>query len=122
MKVSTVINTNKELLVLGLIKLHIWEGAKIEDNFIKFCNKYEKINNLEQDLSKNEIRKYLKVYICSLQEMSNFKKFIKEIRFYSCQPRSFKQLMENEGIEEFKNEKELHAFILSVLIPIVNNI
>ncbi|WP_300869770.1 hypothetical protein, partial [uncultured Clostridium sp.] len=84
---------------------------------------WNKMQGVECDLNLNEIKAFYKKYIKNLQEINNFKSFIKEIRSQNCpSPRSFKKLMENEGIEEFKNEKELHAFILSVLIPIVNNI
>lgn len=123
MKKSYVIKTNVDRSILNLIKKYIWEDIEPKKSFIKTCEYWNKMQGVECDLNLNEIKAFYKKYIKNLQEINNFKSFIKEIRSQNCpSPRSFKKLMENEGIEEFKNEKELHAFILSVLIPIVNNI
>lgn len=120
LKLSSVIKANIELSILNTIKNYIWENKNIEESLKKECESWNKDNRgLEMDLNLSEIKSFYKEYINDLYDNNNFKSFIKEIRFYTKHPtpKSFKKLMENEGLEDFKTYKELHSFIINKVIP-----
>ena len=120
LKLSSVIKANIELSIINIIKNYIWKNKNIEELLKKECESWNKDNRgLEMDLNLSEIKSFYKEYINGLYDNNNFKSFIKEIRFYTKHPipKSFKKLMENEGLEEFKTYKELHSFIINKVIP-----
>ena len=124
MKLSFIIDTNKERVLLNTIKFNIWENKDIESDLLNRINKYSDYVNLgvEQDIDIKEIKVYFRNYANSLKDKNNFNKFIQSIRFTNNNIKGFNNLMECEGIEEFKSAKELHIFILNNVIPAVNKI
>ena len=122
MELSSVIKENKELMILNSIKFNIWENGDIRSNILKDCNDYNEnciAYGLEKDIELNEIKLFIEGYINSLKEKNNFNQFIKKIRFYNNNIKGFKKLMECEGLENFKSQKELYRFILNNVIPSV---
>lgn len=124
MKLSFIIDTNKERVLLNTIKFNIWENKDIESDLLNRINKYSDYVNLgvEQDIDIKEIKVYFKEYTNNLQNKNAFNLFIKRIKEQNNNIKGFNNLMECEGIEEFKSAKELHIFILNNVIPAVNKI
>ena len=124
MKLSFIIDTNKERVLLNTIKFNIWENKDIESDLLNRINKYSDYVNLgvEQDIDIKEIKVYFKEYTNNLQNKNAFNLFIKRIKEQNNNIKGFNNLMECEGLEEFKSAKELHTFILNNVIPAVNKI
>ena len=125
MKLSFVIDTNKEMIILNAVKGYIWDGEDITSYMLERCNRYDigALNlGLEPDMGINQIKSHFRNYANSLKDKNNFNKFIQRIRFINNNIKGFNNLMEREGLEEFKSAKELHTFILNNVIPAVNKI
>ena len=124
MKLTNVIEVNKERVLLNTIKFNIWENKDIESDLLNRINKYSDYVNLgvEQDIDIKEIKVYFKEYTNKLQNKKAFNLFIKRIKEQNNNIKGFNNLMECEGLEEFKSAKELHTFILNNVIPAVNKI
>ena len=125
MKLSCVIDTNKERIILNAVKSYIWDGEDITSYMTECCNRYDiraVSFGLEPDMRINQIKAHFRNYANSLQDKNNFNKFIQSIRFTNNNIKGFNNLMECEGLEEFKSAKELHTFILNNVIPAVNKI
>lgn len=125
MKLSFVIDTNKEMIILNAVKFYIWDGEDITSCILDRCNRYDiqaVSLGLEPDMGINQIKTHFRNYANSLKDKNNFNKFIQRIRFINNNIKGFNNLMEREGLEEFKSAKELHTFILNNVIPAVNKI
>ena len=125
MKLTNVIEANKERVLLNAVKSYIWDGENITSYMLDRCNRYDTKAvslGLEPDMGINQIKAYFRNYANSLKDKNNFNKFIQSIRFTNNNIKGFNNLMECEGIEEFKSAKELHIFILNNVIPAVNKI
>lgn len=125
MKLSFVIDTNKEMIILNAVKFYMWDGEDITSYMLERCNRYDikaVSLGLEPDMGINQIKAYFRSYANSLRDKNNFNKFIQRIRFINNNIKGFNNLMEREGLEEFKSAKDLHTFILNNVIPAVNKI
>lgn len=124
MKLTNVIEANKERVLLNTIKFNIWENKDIESDLLNRINKYSDYVNLgvEQDIDIKEIKVYFKEYTNNLQNKNAFNLFIKRIKEQNNNIKGFNKLMENEGLENFKTLGELHSFIIRQVIPSVNKI
>lgn len=125
MKLSSVIDTNKEIIILNAVKSYIWDGENITSYMLERCSRYDiqaVSLGLEPDMKINQIKAHFRNYANSLKDKNNFNKFIQSIRFTNNNIKGFNNLMKCEGLEEFKSAKELYTFILNYVIPAVNKI
>ena len=115
LKKSLILNANKEYIVLNFVKGILWEGKDINNMFLEKVNYYVKQNSgIEIDINKEQIEKFLKEYIekiCSYDK--EFTKFVNEIKDHNINCRTFKKMLECEGLDDscIKTKGDLQEFI-----------
>ena len=115
LKKSFILNANKEYIVLNLVKGILWEGKDINNMFLEKVNHYDEQNiGIEIDINKEQIEKFLKEYIEKIcDDNKEFTKFINEIKDHNINCRTFKKMLECEGLDDscIKTKNDLQEFI-----------
>lgn len=113
MKLSFVVDRNKEYIILNMIKGFIWRDESFEFGVQRGVNAFSKDNKgLEMDMNRLEIEKFIKDYIYKLStDDKEVKKFIKEI----------KECFESEGLEEIKTTKDFKKYIALMSKEVLDN-
>ena len=115
MILSFVLNVNKECIVLNFVKGILWEGKNINNMLLEKVNRYvEQNKGIEIDINKEQIEKFLKEYIEKIcDDNKEFTKFINEIKDHNINCRTFKKMLECEGLDDscIKTKGDLQEFI-----------
>ena len=115
LKKSFILNVNKECIVLNFVKGILWEGKDINNMFLEKVNHYVEQNmGIEIDINKEQIEKFLKEYIEKIcDDNKEFSKFINEIKDHNINCRTFKKMLECEGLDDscIKTKNDLQEFI-----------
>ena len=115
LKKSFILNANKEYIVLNLVKGILWEGKDINNMFLEKVNHCDEQNiGIEIDINKEQIEKFLKEYIEKIcDDNKEFTKFINEIKDHHINCRTFKKMLECEGLDDscIKTKNDLQEFI-----------
>jgi galactokinase/mevalonate kinase-like predicted kinase len=114
---SHVLKVNMKHVIFNWIKFYFWDGKNVKDSFQNTLTYYRKMTDVEQDITSDEIKKYIIDYIQQLENESAMNNLIKELKFTHIK-RSFKDLMEDAELN-FNNKKELQQFIINEIIPVV---
>lgn len=116
MKTSEILNANKEIIVLNMVKFNKWENREIKKHF---NDKIEYYGNIlcDKDMNIQEIKKYLINYIEGLKDNKNFDNFIKVLKDQEVKKISNKKLLEIHDLNEyFNNWNEMQNFILNEIL------
>lgn len=116
LKTSTILNANKEIMVLNMVKFNKWENREIKKHF---NDKIEYYSNIlcDKDMNIQEIKKYLINYIEELKDNENFDKFIEVLKSQEIKKINNKKLLEIHDLNEyFNNWNEIQNFILNEIL------
>ena len=123
MKISFILETNKEIGLRNIINNYLWFGKDIEKGILEIINRYDNMMNIEYDMNINEIKQYIRDYYISLEDKKNFNNFIKRLKSYYCNRINNEELLKEEGIKDYFNSvDDLYNFIVSNIIPVAKSI
>lgn len=114
MKRSKVLESNKTVIVLNWAKAYNWEGKDIKESINKTLNYYREMENIEPDITINQVKERLKQYLYKcITNDSYLRQELNEERKMYINP-SAKNIQEFFKVNElpYKNTFEYANFLL----------
>ena len=123
LNISNILDVNKEIMLLNVIKHNLWNRGDIIDLYKEKLQYTFEYKNVDYNMNKTEIQEYLKNFIKSLENKTEFDKFINRLKYYEINKISDQKLFKAHEIDDhFNNRNDLQYFILNEVLPEVINL
>lgn len=123
LNISNILDANKEIMLLNVIKHNLWNRGDIIDLYKKKLQYTFEYKNIDYNMNKTEIQEYFINFIKSLENKKEFDKFINKLKYYEINKISDQKLFKEHEIDDhFNNRNDLQYFILNEVLPEVINL
>ena len=123
LNISNILDVNKEIMLLNVIKHNLWGRGDIIDLYKEKLQYTFEYKNVDYNMNRTEIQEYFINFIKSLENKKEFDKFINRLKYYEINKISDQKLFKAHEIDDhFNNRNDLQYFILNEVLPEVINL
>ena len=123
LNISNILDVNKEIMLLNVIKHNLWNRGDIIDLYKEKLQYTFEYKNIDYNMNRTEIQEYFINFIKSLENKKEFDKFINRLKYYEINKISDQKLFKEHEIDDhFNNRNDLQYFILNKVLPEVINL
>lgn len=123
LNISNILDVNKEIMLLNVIKHNLWNRGDIIDLYKEKLQYTFEYKNVDYNMNRTEIQEYFINFIKSLENKKEFDKFMNRLKYYEINKISDQKLFKAHEIDDhFNNRNDLQYFILNKVLPEVINL
>ena len=123
LNISNILDVNKEIMLLNVIKHNLWNRGDIIDLYKEKLQYTFEYKNVDYNMNRTEIQEYFINFIKSLENKKEFDKFINRLKYYEINKISDQKLFKAHEIDNhFDNRNDLQYFVLNKVLPEVINL